>query len=279
MAQVCADEFGISPDDVTLVSGDTERTPFGVGTLGAKSGSYNVSAVVKAARVLKKKMAIVLIHDLEMEGADPDDFVFEGGKVSHKDDAEKSTDFGALAFRIVMAPLNMPEGVQAGLEHTDYFEADVPMLVFGAHACIVEVDAGTGEFKILRYVTADDVGTVINPQVVQGQVHGGVVQGISNACLEEFVYDENGQQMSSTFEAYKMMNAADAPNIESYHDVHTLCPHTPIGSRGVGEGVPGPVPAALTNAVCDALKPFGVEINQLPLRPNRIWKEIQKGRV
>ena len=275
MAQVCAQEFGINPDDVTLVSGDTEHTPFGVGTLGAKSGSYNVSAIVNAARVLKKKIATILAHDLEMEGADPDDFIFAGGKVTHRDDPEKSSGFAELTHRIVMAPLNLPEGMQAGLEHTDYFEADVPMLVFGAHACIVEVDATTGEFKILRYVTADDVGTVINPQVVEGQVHGGVIQGISNTCLEEFVYNENGQQMSSTFESYKMMNAADAINVESYHDVHTLCPHTPLGSRGLGEGVPGPVPAALTNAVCDALSPFGIEINQLPLRPNRIWKAIQ----
>ncbi len=277
MAQVAAEEFGINPEDISLITGDTGTTPFGVGTLGAKSGSYNVSAIVNAARVLKTKMATVLTHDLEMN-ASPDDFIFKGGNVTHKDDASKTKSFAELAYRIIMAPLNLPEGMQAGLEHTDYFEADVPMLIFGAHAAVVEVDVDSGEFKILRYLTADDVGTVINPLVVKGQVHGGVIQGISNACYEEFIYDDNGQQLTSTFENYKIMNAADAINVEAHHDVNTLCPHTPLGSRGLGEGVPGPVPAALTNAVCDALSPLGIEINQLPLRPNTIWKKIQEAK-
>lgn len=277
MAQVAAQEFGISPDDISLVTGDTGTTPFGVGTLGAKSGSYNVSAIVNASRVLKTKMATVLAHDLELD-ASPQDFEFASGHVTYKLDAEKSRSFAELAHRIILAPLNLPDGMQAGLEHTDYFEAEVPMLVFGAHAAIVEVNPDTGEFKIQRYLTADDVGTVINPLVVKGQVHGGVMQGISNTCYEEFVYSNNGQQLSSTFENYKLMNAADAINIEAHHDVHTPCPHTPLGSRGLGEGVPGPVPAALTNAVCDALSPFGVEINQLPLRPNAIWKSIQQAK-
>jgi aerobic carbon-monoxide dehydrogenase large subunit len=164
------------------------------------------------------------------------------------------------------------------LEHTAFFEADAPMICFSAHAAFVEVDANSGQIKLTRYVTSEDVGTVINPQIVEAQVQGGVVQGISNCLFEQFVYDKHGQQLTSTFENYKLATAADVPSVEVHHDAGTPCPHTPLGSRGLGEGIPGAVPGALTNAVCDALRPFGIEIDELPLRPNRIWRALQQAK-
>ena len=131
-----------------------------------------------------------------------------------------------------------------------------------------------GQFEIKRWVTSEDVGNVINPMIVDGQMHGAVVQGLSNTMFEEFIYDEQGQQLTADFENYKMANAADVPDIEVTYAT-TPCPHTPLGTRGIGEGRPSSVPGTLTNAVCDALEPFGVEINELPLRPNMIWKKIR----
>jgi aerobic carbon-monoxide dehydrogenase large subunit len=271
-AQVVAEIFGISTKDVVLQTGDTANTPFGSGSLGARGGSYTVSAVVNACRSLREKMARIFIHDRKLNVL-PAEIEFEGGFIFPTLDRENKVGFAELADRIIMKPIVLPPGEQAGLEATDYFEAAKPMFYFGAHACFVEVFPKTGEFKINRYVTCEDAGTVINPLVVEGQVQGGVVQGLSNAMFEEFVYDENGQQLTTTFEAYKLATAPDVPHIEVTHSF-TPCPHTPLGSRGIGEGIPGPVPGALVNAVCDALEPFGIEINQLPLRPDKIWQML-----
>lgn len=276
MAQVAAQEFGIHPDDVVVITGDTGTTPFGSGTIGARAGSYTVSAVAEACRHLKKKIATFVAHDMEID-AQPDDFDFKDGDIILRRDTNIRKTFREMVERIIMAPLNLPPGETAGLEHTAFFEADMPMICFSAHAAFVEVNVDTGQLEVTRYVTCEDVGTVINPQIVEGQVQGGVIQGLSNCLFEEFVYDENGQQLTSTFENYKLATAADVPHVEVTH-AGTPCPHTPLGSRGLGEGLPGPVPGALTNAVCDALQPFGIEINQLPLRPNAIWKAIQAAR-
>ncbi len=149
------------------------------------------------------------------------------------------------------------------------------MICFNADCCKVEVDIETGEFKILKWLTSEDVGTVINPMIVDGQMHGAIVQGLSNAMFEEFIYDEQGQQMTADFEHYKLATAADVPDIEITY-APTPCPHTPLGTRGIGEGRPSSVPGALTNAVCDALEPFGIEISELPLRPGTVWKYLQE---
>ena len=167
------------------------------------------------------------------------------------------------------------EGDVGGLEATSFFEAAKPMICFNADCCIVEVDATSGEFEIQRWVTSEDVGNVINPMIVDGQMHGAIVQGLSNAMFEEFVYDEYGQQLTADFENYKLATAADVPDIEITYAT-TPCPHTPLGTRGIGEGRPSSVPGALTNAVCDALLPFGVEITDLPLRPDRVWAALQQ---
>jgi len=275
MAQVVAHEFGIHPNDVVVTHGDTGTTPFGSGTIGARSGSYTVSAIAEACRFLKAKICRVLAHDLKIE-AGPGDFDFVGGEIVLRRDGNIRRGFREVVERIIMAPLDLPPGESGGLEHTAFFEAEKPMICFSAHAAFVEVDPRTGQFKLYRYVTSEDVGTVINPQIVEGQVQGGVVQGISNCLFEEFVYDDNGQQLTSNFESYKLATAADVPRVEVHHKAGTPCPHTPLGSRGLGEGIPGSVPGAVTNAVCDALAHLGVELNELPLRPDRIWRALQE---
>jgi carbon-monoxide dehydrogenase large subunit len=272
-AQVVASEFGISPEDVIITTGNTGSTPFGSGSVGARMGSYFISAVAEACRELKTKIAKFLAHDLQLE-ASVEHFEFKNGEVVYLGDDSQRSSFMSIVERIIMFPINMPEGETGGLDATTFFEAAKPMICFNADCCVVEVSLETGDFKILKWITAEDVGNVINPLIVNGQMHGAIVQGISNTVFEEFVYDEKGQQLTADFEHYKMANAADVPNIDLNYAT-TPCPHTPLGTRGIGEGRPSSVPGALTNAVCDALKPFGIEITTLPLRPDAIWQKIQ----
>lgn len=274
MAQIAAEILGITPENVSVRVGDTNNSPFASGTFGARGGSYTASAVAIAAKHLRDKIVSVIAHDHKLD-ADPEKFVFADHAIRHTDRSEPLTTLAEVANRIIMKPLDMPAGVDAGLEYTAFFEAAEPMMAFSAHAAVVEVDPSSGEFSILRYVSAEDVGRVINPQIVEGQVRGGVVQGISNTMFEEFIYDENGQQLTTSMDSYMLANSADVPNIEVLH-ADTPCEHTPLGTRGMGEGMPGAVPGTLCNAVCDALEPFGVEIRELPLRPDRIWALLQE---
>lgn len=277
VAQVVAYAFGIHPNDVTVQTGDTGTTPFGSGTIGARAGSYFVSAAFEACKELKIKIAKVMAHDLELGDVDPDDFVFENGEIVYGGTPNAKKTFREMVERIIMAPINLPEGITGGLEQTSFFEADKPMTCFNADCCKVEVDVDTGQWRILSWTTCEDVGQIINPQIVNGQMHGAIVQGISNACFEQFIYDENGQQLTADFENYKLATAADVPSIDVHH-APTPCPHTPLGSRGIGEGRPSAIPGALSNAICDALDPFGVQITELPLRPDRIWRMIQEAK-
>ena len=273
LSQVAAKEFGIHPDDVFVTIGDTGTTPFGCGTNGSRQASYTVSGVAEACRVLKAKMDRFMIHDFELSGATPGDFDYRDGEVIYRRDSNIRRTLAEQANRIIMAPINMPEGEQAGLEHTAYFEADAAMWSFSAQAAIVEVDPATGQFRIERYVTSEDVGTVINPLVVEGQVQGGVVQGISNACFEEFAFDENGQHLSADFENYQIARAPDVPDITVTH-AGTPCLHNPLGTRGLGEGICAPVPGALGNAISDALL-----VTELPLNANRVYDLIQQAKA
>lgn len=277
MAQIVADVLGIEPDNVELVTGDTIATPFASGTFGARGGSYTGSAVAIACKTLREKMATVAIKD-SGASCSVDEIEFTGNKLIDRTTGKEVADFKTLADRIVMQPIDLPEGVDGGLEETAFFEAGEQMMSFSTNAVIVEVDPDSGGFEIRRYITGEDVGRVINPQIVEGQVHGGIVQGLSNAMFEEFIYDENGQQLTTTLENYQLANAADVPNIEIVH-ADTPCEHTPLGTRGMGEGTPGPVPGALCNAICDALRPFDIQITELPVRPDRVWKALQQAKT
>ncbi|MEM7542626.1 MAG: xanthine dehydrogenase family protein molybdopterin-binding subunit, partial [Pseudomonadota bacterium] len=179
--QVVAYELGISPNDVVTTTGDTGTTPFGSGTIGARAGSYFVSAVAEACGEIKDKIARILAHDLKLDGTTAEDFVFANGMVSYKPDPEQRKTFREAAERIIMWPIDMPDGEVGGLEATAFFEAAKPMICFNADCCIVEVNAKNGEYQVLKWVTSEDVGNVINPQIVDGQMHGAIVQGLSNA--------------------------------------------------------------------------------------------------
>lgn len=272
-AQVVAAVFGISPADSVVTTGDTGSTPFGAGTIGARAGSYFVSAVHKACSELKEKITHVMAHDFGIR-ATAEEFAFTNGDVIYLRDPTKRKTFREIVERIIMFPVNLPEGEVGGLEATAFFEAAKPMICFNADFCIVEVNANTGEFKIKRWVTSEDVGNVINQNIVDGQMHGAIVQGLSNVIFEEFIYTDEGQQLTADFENYKMATAADVPDIELTY-ASTPCPHTPLGTRGIGEGRPSSIPGALCNAVCDALSPFGIEITELPLRPSSLWAKIR----
>jgi len=275
-AQVVAAQLGIDPQDVIVTTGDTGTTPFGAGSIGARAGSYFVSAVAKACAELKDKITRILAHDLQIE-ASVQHFEFSGGEIIYLGDPSKRKPFTEVVERIIMFPINLPEGEVGGLDATAFFEAAKPMICFNADCCIVEVDIESGAFTIKRWVTSEDVGNVINANIVDGQMHGAIVQGLSNAMFEEFIYDEQGQQLTADFEHYKLATAADVPDIEVTY-APTPCPHTPLGTRGIGEGRPSSVPGALSNAVCDALQPFGIEITELPLRPNTVWRALRAAR-
>lgn len=281
IAQVLADEFGVTPDDVTLKYGDTWTTPYSIGTVGNRMGSSTVSAAVLAARELRKKMATVAAHDLGVD-AEPEEFSFVGGNIVWDGDPDQSIAFSDVARHLVRMPLNLPPGVEAGLEQTSYYEPpDGVPTMYGSsfHAAVVEVNPESGEFTVLRYIVIDDCGRAINPLVVEGINQGGVVMGIGNAIFEEFVYDDRGVLQNTTLEGYLMPSAADVPDIEIHeHSVPT--PYTPLGTKGKGEGAPGPVPGTLANAIIDALAPLDLDIKltALPLRPERIWRAIEAAR-
>ncbi|MGD9710528.1 MAG: xanthine dehydrogenase family protein molybdopterin-binding subunit [Thermomicrobiales bacterium] len=277
MAQVMADEFGLTPDEVQLEYGDTLSSPYSMGAVGNRMAAYTASAAVKAARVLKEKMARVAAHDLGID-AGPEEFRFVGGEILWDKDPSIRISFNAVAKHLIVTPLNFPSGVEAGLEHTAYYEppADVPAM-FGSnfHAAIVEVDPDSGQFLIERYVCVDDSGKALNPLVVEGQCQGGVVMGIGNSIFEEFHYNERGELQNVTLEGYMMPSAADVPHIE--HIDHSIpTPYTLLGTRGKGEGAPGPVPATIANAIEDALSHLDLKINSLPLRPERIRAAIAR---
>jgi len=276
VAQLVAAELGIDPSDTTFTSGDSKTTPFGAGSIAARFGGYSASAVQKACQELKNKIVAVLAHDLKLD-ATVGDFDFVNGEIVFRKDPSVRTAFAGMVDRIIMKPIDLPPGMSAGLDATVFFESDQPLVCFNADCCIVEVDVETGKFEIKRWVTCEDVGNIINPLIVDGQMHGAIVQGLSNTMFEEFVYNEEGQQLTADFENYKLATAADVPDIELNYTC-TPSPYTPLGTRGCAEGRPSSIPGALTNAVCDALSPFGVEINELPLRPNKIWKKIQAAR-
>ncbi|MEM7543449.1 MAG: xanthine dehydrogenase family protein molybdopterin-binding subunit [Pseudomonadota bacterium] len=276
VSQVVANAFGTNPKDTVTVEGDTGTTPFGSGTIGARGASYFMSAVHNACVEIKQKICRILAHDFGVEGS-YEDFEFANSEVVYLADPSLRKTFRQAVERIIMHPINMPVGEVGGLEATVYFEAPEQMVCFNADLCIVEVDINSGEFDILKWVSSEDVGNVINPLIVDGQMQGAIVQGLSNTIFEEFIYDEQGQQLTADFENYKIANAADTPNIDITY-ASTPCPHTPLGTRGIGEGRPASVPGALTNAICDALIPFGIEITELPLRPDTLWEKLQAAR-
>ena len=271
-AQIVADEFGIEPDDVVTIHGDTGRVPSGIGTFGSRGTSVGGTAVYLAAQDLKEKMKKIAAHLLE---ATPDKIEFGIGKLLVKGTSGRSINFKEVVT-VAYNAVKLPRGMEPGLEATRFFEPSNFTFPFGTHVCVVEIDEETGEPRITKYVAVDDCGNVINPLLVEGQIHGGLVQGIGQALHEEVVYDENGQLLTGSLMDYAIPRAHDFPEFELDRTV-TPSPVNPLGLKGVGEaGTIGSTPAVV-NAVVDALAPFGITHIDMPVRSEKIWR-ILKGR-
>jgi len=270
-SQIVADQFGIRPDDIEVLHGDTLESPgMGVGTFGSRSLAVGGIAVHKAAQRIREKVIRLAAHLLE---ASPDDVVFEGGKLFVKGVPEKSKAFGEVVFQLYLAA-NLPDGMEPGLESIVYHDPENFTYPFGTHVCEVEIDPETGAVEIVRYTAVDDCGVQINPMIVEGQLHGGIVQAIGQALYEGAVYDENGQLLTGSMMDYHVPTAADVPSFTLDHTV-TPSPVNALGVKGIGEaGTIGAAPAVV-NAVMDALSSIGVKHLDMPLTPERVWRAIR----
>ena len=271
-AQIVADELGVPIEDVEIIHGDTERTPYGVGTYGSRSAAIGGSALVKSAEKIRNKITKIAAHQLE---AAVEDMVYdrENGKVHVKGSPDRAKAFGELAFAVTTAD-NLPEGMEPGLEETSFYDPANFTFPNSAHIAQVEIDRDTGEVKIQKYAAVDDVGNVINPLIVDGQLVGGVAQGVGQALWENGVYGEDGQLLSGTMLDYTMPRADGFPTIATDR-IETPSPHNPLGVKGAGEMGAIAGTATIANAVMDALAPLGIKHLDMPLTAEKIYNAIQ----
>ncbi len=266
-AQIVADQLGVGIDDVTIVTGDTGTIAWGMGTFAARSAVNAGSAAYLAAIEVGKKIKDFASRIMEVS---PDDLELRDGFVGVRGVPGMQKSFRDIAIHAISAPgMSNLGGLVPGLEYTAYFTPDQSTYSNGTHVAEVEVDIETGAVDIRRYVVFHDCGKVINPQVVEGQVVGGVAHGVGNALFERMVYDDQGQPQSTTFAEYTLMTAPHMPTVEVHH-METPSPLNPIGVKGAGEAGTNPAIAVIVNAVNDALTPFGVWITEAPITPQRI---------
>ncbi|GHF61542.1 carbon-monoxide dehydrogenase large subunit [Amycolatopsis bartoniae] len=269
-AQIVAEELGISPEDIDVVHGDTDQTPFGLGTYGSRSTPVSGAATAVVARKVRERAKIVAAAMLEVSA---DDLEWEKGRWFVKGDraAGKSIQDIAMAAH---SNLELPEGVEGHLDATCVYNPPNLTYPFGAYVCVVDVDAGTGQVKVRRFVAVDDCGVRINPMIVEGQVHGGLADGVGMALMQGMAFDEDGNHLGGSFMDYLLPTSMECPSWELGETV-TPSPHHPIGAKGVGESATVGSPAAVVNAVLDALKPHGVRHADMPLTPAAVWCALQ----
>ena len=273
-AQVVADRLGISVDSIDVVHGDTGRVPFGMGTYGSRSLSVGGTAIVKAADKIIAKGKKIAAHLLEASDADIE---FKDGKFTVAG-TDRSKAFGEVALAAYV-PHNYPlDKLEPGLDETAFYDPTNFTFPAGTHICEVEVDPDTGTVSVVGFTACDDFGNIINPMIVEGQVHGGVAQGIGQALLERCVYDaESGQLLTGSYMDYAMPRADDMPSFKVSHTV-TPCTHNPLGAKGCGEAGAIGAPAAVMNAVMDALSSAGVKHLDMPASPHRVWQAMHAAR-
>ena len=269
-AQLVADKLGINMEDVDIVHGDTESVSFGMGTYGSRSLAVGGTAIMKGIDKVLEKGAKIAAHKLE---ASEDDLEFANGQWTVRG-SDQSISFGDVALTAYV-PHEYPEGLEPGLDFTNFYDPTNFTYPFGAHIAVVEVDKDTGKVRIDRFVACDDVGNVINPMIVDCKLHGGIAHGIGQALYEGAIYDEAGQLLSGSYLDYTMPRADDLPMFETDRTV-TPCPHNPLGVKGAGEAGTIAATPAVVNAVIDALAPYGVTDIEMPLTPERVWKAMQK---
>jgi carbon-monoxide dehydrogenase large subunit len=271
-AQIAADALGVPYEQIEMRHGDTADTPFGYGTYGSRSLAVGGVSVLKSCQKVVEKARQMAAHIFE---ASVDDIVVDQGRYHVRGNPADAKLIGELAFAAYGAGL--PPGMEQGLEAVTYFDPPNFVWPFGCHICVVEVDADTGAVQIERYVAVDDCGNVINPMVVEGQIHGGVAQGISQALFEEVRYDESGQLLTASLLDYVVPTIAELPMYELDRTV-TPSPTNELGVKGVGEAGTIAASAAVINAVVDALAPLGIRHVEMPASPDRIWAMIREAR-
>jgi carbon-monoxide dehydrogenase large subunit len=268
-AQIVAEELGIPASAVQVEEGDTDTAPYGLGTYASRSTPTAGAAGAMAARKIREKARKIAAHLLEVS---PDDLVWETGKFSVKGAPSRSKTIQEIAFA---AYTNHPPGMEAGLEAVDYYDPPNLTFPFGSYICVVDIDRGTGMVKIRRFVAVDDCGNIINPMIVDGQIHGGLTMGMAPALLEEITYDENGNNQSGSFMDYLLPTAVESPSWETFKTV-TPSPHHPLGAKGVGESATVGAPPAIANAVVDALAHLGVKHIDIPITPEKVWRILKE---
>lgn len=266
-AQIAADQLGLSHDKVTVYEGDTAMIQTGVGTFASRSVSVDGAGVHIAAKRIREKMLQIAAHQLE---AAAEDLEIQDGQFGVKGVPGRTVSFEKIAYSANTAH-DLPEGMEAGLEETAFFDPANFTYPFGFHIATTDVDIETGEVRLTRYIAVDDCGNVINPMIVDGQVHGGVAQGVAQALWEEVVYDKNGQLVTGTLMDYAVPFSSDLPMIETASTV-TPSPVNPLGVKGVGEAGTIAATPVVVNAVIDALSGLGVRHIDMPLRPEKVWR-------
>ncbi|MCC6317440.1 MAG: molybdopterin-dependent oxidoreductase [Gemmatimonadaceae bacterium] len=269
-AQLVAHELGCSIDDVDVVHGDTARVPFGMGTYGSRSGAVGGTALWMSLQKVKDKGRLIAAHQLE---AAPEDLEFANGAWSVKGSPGRSKAFGEIALAAYLAH-NIPADMEPGLDATSFFNPSNFVFPFGTHIAVVEVHADTGVVDVVKYVAVDDFGNVINPMIVDGQLHGGIAQGVAQALWEHGAYDDTGQLNAGSFMTYAMPRAEFLPMFETDRTV-TPSPVNPLGVKGAGEAGTIASTAATANAVIDALSPFGITHLDMPLTAAKVWAAMQ----
>src|SRR5947199_1054565 len=268
-AQIVAEELGIPASHIQVEEGDTDTAPYGLGTYASRSTPTSGAAAAVAARKIRAKAKKIAAYLLE---AAEEDLEWETGKFFVKGAPQKAKTIQEIAFA---AYTNHPPGMEAGLEAIDYYDPPNLTFPFGSYICVVDIDRGTGAVKVRRFVAVDDCGNIINPMIVDGQIHGGLTMGLAPALLEEISYDEIGNIRGGSFIDYLLPTAGETPKWETGHTV-TPSPHHPLGAKGVGESATVGAPAAIANAVVDALWHLGVRHIDIPITPAKVWKVLRE---
>src|SRR6201982_3645286 len=271
-AQIIAQELGIPVADITVEEGDTDTAPYGLGTYASRSTPVAGAATSMASRKIREKARKIAGHLLEVN---EEDLEWEPGKFYIKGAPGKSKTIQEIAFA---AYTDLPPGLEAGLEAVHYYDPPNLTFPFGTYICVVDIDKGTGEVKVRRFVAVDDCGNVINPMIVEGQIHGGLTEGLAIAFMQKIAYDENGNIQGGTFMDYLVPTAVETPNWETGKTC-TPSPHHPLGAKGVGESPNVGSPAAFVNAVVDALSHLGVNNIDMPITPWRVWQILKANGV
>ncbi|HEX6516856.1 MAG TPA: molybdopterin cofactor-binding domain-containing protein, partial [Nocardioidaceae bacterium] len=269
-AQIVAEELGIPVADIDVVHGDTDNTPFGLGTYGSRSTPVSGAAAAAVGLRVRDKARIIAATALE---CDPEDLEWTGNSWQVRGDPAHAKTIAEVAM-LAHSSLELPEGVEGHLDARAVYNPPNLTYPFGAYICVVDVDAGTGAVKVRRFIAVDDCGPRINPMIVEGQIHGGLADGVGMALMQVIAFDEEGNCVGSSFMDYLLPTALECPSWETGETV-TPSPHHPLGLKGVGESATVGSPAAVVNAVIDALEPFGVRHADMPLTPANVWMAMQ----